>query len=325
MLFRCPRCQGALSATSALWSCLSCEADYPLRFGFVDFRLGHSTDVDIAADLTLAATLAAQETAVGFSELRGLYYSLRPEASAALHNQHEAHFHAESVRAAHVVEQLGPGPLLDLGCGAGQYLLAAARCGQAITGVDASLCQLLLARRLLADEGLTAELALADVEKLPFADSVFQGAIAADVLEHVCNPDQLLAQAARVLAPASSLRLTTPNRFSLSPEPHVGLWGVGWLPRGLADAYVRKRTGIDYRSIRLLSFRELRRVLKQSFPAGVEIRLPVFSAQELASFSPLKRFFAVVYSILSRVWLLQAVLLRVAPYFEATCRSPIKN
>lgn len=29
------------------------------------------------------------------------------------------------------------------------------------------------------------------------------------------------------------------NRFSLLPEPHVGLWGVGFLSRQTADTYVR--------------------------------------------------------------------------------------
>jgi SAM-dependent methyltransferase len=270
--------------------------------------------------MKLAELLAAREPSCGFSELRAYYYSLCPEASTELHELHEVHFHAEAIRAAQVVADIGHGPLLDLGCGAGQYLLAAAREGIQAAGVDASLCQLILARRLLADEGLVADVALADAEALPFACEAFQAFIAADVIEHVSEPGRLLAEAARVMAPGATLRLTTPNRFSLTPEPHVGLWGVGWLPHGIAVAYVHARTSVDYRSIRLLSLGALRACLKRTFSI-VEIRLPVLTASEQDAFPPLKRSLARTYRTLSGIKILQPALLRITPYFEATCRK----
>jgi len=320
VLFFCPRCKGALALNSEKCSCVACESDYPLLHGFPDFRTGAAVDVDYEEDLQLAELLAARELSCTFFELRDYYYGLKPEASSDLHELHEAHFRTEEMRAARAVPQLGRGPLLDLGCGAGQYLLAAARTGIQTVGVDASLCQLILARRLLADEGLSAELALADAEALPFVDDTFQAVIAADIIEHVRDPDKLLAEAARAMAPESTLRLTTPNRYSLTPEPHVGLWGVGWLPHGIAVSYVRSRTGVEYRSIRLLSLGTLRSCLKRSFPS-VEIRLPTLTASELAAFPPLKRSLARTYGTLSQVAFLHPALLRVAPYFEATCRK----
>jgi SAM-dependent methyltransferase len=301
-------------------SCGPCASYYPLRHGFPDFRTGAAIDVDHGEDLKLAELLAAREPHCSFSGLRAYYYSLSPEASPALHQRHEAHFRAEAIRAARTVAELVHGPLLDLGCGAGQYLLAAARAGMQAVGVDASICQLILARRLLADEGLAAELALADAEALPFAGGVFHAFIAADIIEHVSEPEKLLAEAARTMAPGAVLRLTTPNRFSLTPEPHVGLWGVGWLPHGIAVSYVRARTGIDYRSIRLLSLGALRSTLERCFPS-VEIRLPVLTASETNAFPPLKRTLTQAYTALSSIAFLRPLLLQATPYFETTCRK----
>ncbi|MDA0204479.1 MAG: class I SAM-dependent methyltransferase [Acidobacteria bacterium] len=319
-LFCCPRCQGPLSPQPETWSCADCASDYPLRHGFIDFRTGKASDVDAQADSKLAEFLASREASCTFAELRAYYYSLKPEASDELHRRHESHFQAEAVRAKRVVQQLSEGPLLDLGCGAGQYLLAAARSGIETVGVDASLCQLILARRLLADQGFNGQLALANVEQLPFPSRTFRSAVATDVLEHLHDPNLFLAETARVLAPQGALWLTTPNRFSLTPEPHVGLWGAGWLPHSLAVRYVRARTGIDYNSIRLMSLRDLRLILERSFPA-VEISLPTLAASEIDAFSPLKRMLARAYRTVSRIGPLRPALLRVTPYFEATCRK----
>jgi 2-polyprenyl-3-methyl-5-hydroxy-6-metoxy-1,4-benzoquinol methylase len=67
------------------------------------------------------------------------------------------------------------------------------------------------------------------MESLPFRSDLFSVTLAIDVVEHVDDPRSILAEAARVLALGGCLWLTTPNRFSLTPEPHVGLWGVRWL------------------------------------------------------------------------------------------------
>ena len=318
--FCCPRCKGVLSRNPGQWSCVLCGSDYPIRHGFIDFRTGQANDIDVPADSKLANLLEARESSATFSELRDYYYSLQPEASDALHDRHQKHFQAEAVRAARIIDQLGEGPLLDLGCGAGQYLLAAARAGIHAIGVDASLCQLILARRLLADEGFAAQLALANVERLPFPSEAFSNALATDVIEHLDNPDHLLAEATRALASQGILWLTTPNRFSLTPEPHVGLWGVGWLPHRAAVSYVRARTGIDYSAIRLFSLRTLRSALESFFPS-VEIRLPALTSSETQAFPPLKRTLARAYSTVSQIALLRPALLRVTPYFEATCHK----
>ena len=61
------------------------------------------------------------------------------------------------------------------------------------------------------------------------------------------DQQQLLSKAHRVLAPGGHLYVTTPNGFTLMPEPHVHLWGVGFLPRRFADRCVQFRLGVPYR------------------------------------------------------------------------------
>ena len=52
-----------------------------------------------------------------------------------------------------------------------------------------------------------------------------------DLLEHVAGQKDLIGEAHRVLAPRGVLFLATPNRWSLAPESHVKVWGLGFLPR----------------------------------------------------------------------------------------------
>jgi SAM-dependent methyltransferase len=322
MAFCCPRCHGSLAQAAIELLCEACGSVYPIRFGLPDFRLGAVRDVDAAEDLRIAEVLAAREPHATFAALRDYYYSLSPEASAQLHERHEAHFNAEPQRATAALARFdGPGAILDLGCGAGSYLRAAARRGRSTVGIDASLCQLILARRLLADESLTVELAAAEVERLPLAAESFSLVLATDLIEHVEQQTSALAEAARVLEPSGAMWVTTPNRYSLTSEPHVGLWGLGWLPRGLALRYAQLRTGIDYTSIRLLSLVGLSKLLRQNFADQFVIQLPIPSGKDLLAFSAAKRSLAHVYIGVAKIPALRGPLLAVAPYFEATCRK----
>ncbi len=87
-------------------------------------------------------------------------------------------------------------PLLDLGCGSGEFALAALRDGVDV-GVD-------LAARPLARAAATGRyvaLVQADGGRLPFGDGRFRTVLALSVLEHVAEPRNLLSEAFRVLAP----------------------------------------------------------------------------------------------------------------------------
>ena len=75
-----------------------------------------------------------------------------------------------------------------------------------------------------------------------------------------------LNEAKRVLQPGGAMVLNSPNRFSLvAPEPHVGLWGLGFLPRAWMNPVCKMLGKGGYTGKRLLSLPELRRLLREMF------------------------------------------------------------
>jgi SAM-dependent methyltransferase len=100
----------------------------------------------------------------------------------------------------------------------------------------------------------------ANAEYLPLAKGAFGCVIANDLLEHVVDPAGVLAECRRVMAPGGHCYLAINNRYSLAPEPHVQVWGVGLLARGLQAPYVQATRGHSYRNVSLLSGCELRRL-----------------------------------------------------------------
>jgi 2-polyprenyl-3-methyl-5-hydroxy-6-metoxy-1,4-benzoquinol methylase len=77
-------------------------------------------------------------------------------------------------------------------------------------------------------------------EALPFADASFDLAICWDVLEHVHNPEQLLAELARVVRPGGRVLITAINRFAWR-DPHYHMPLLNWLPRPIAEAIIERR------------------------------------------------------------------------------------
>jgi SAM-dependent methyltransferase len=106
---------------------------------------------------------------------------------------HALHRAAEAHQLANVAL---PGPVLDLGCGAGQFASMALE-GRIDAGVDVDAKALDRAART----GRYGELRRADAARLPFADGQFQTVLAVSVLEHLQRPDRALAEAFRVLRP----------------------------------------------------------------------------------------------------------------------------
>ena len=104
-------------------------------------------------------------------------------------------------------------------------------------------------------------------EALPFAPDTFSFIYSPDVIEHVRDQRVYLSEARRVLQPGGAIVLNSPNRFSLvAPEPHVGIWGLGFLPRAWMDPVCKILGKGGYKGKRLLSLPELRRLLRATFP-----------------------------------------------------------
>ena len=99
-----------------------------------------------------------------------------------------------------------PGPeVLDAGAGQGTMSIRLERFGFEVTSTDVSAAAVAVLRGQLA-----GDVEQASVTDLPFADSTFDGAVLGEVLEHVEEDREALAEIARVLRPDGVLALTVP-------------------------------------------------------------------------------------------------------------------
>jgi 2-polyprenyl-6-hydroxyphenyl methylase / 3-demethylubiquinone-9 3-methyltransferase len=102
--------------------------------------------------------------------------------------------------------------VLDIGCGGGLLAEEFARLGCVVTGVDPSEESLAAARMHAAGQGLAIGYHCAPGEALPYRDASFDVVYCCDVLEHVDDVRQVIAETARVLRPGGSYLYDTINR-----------------------------------------------------------------------------------------------------------------
>lgn len=90
--------------------------------------------------------------------------------------------------------------VLDVGCGTGFMLLAAAGHAAQVVGVDVAPAMLAEARRRVDQAGLTnVTLREGNAEALPFADERFDVVLTRLTLHHMANPARVLSEMHRVL------------------------------------------------------------------------------------------------------------------------------
>jgi len=103
---------------------------------------------------------------------------------------------------------------LDLGCGTGRQSLRIAESGSAVVGADISEEMLRVAAATASDRGLTGrlDLVVADAERLPLRDGVFDACISIGTLHHVPRPDRVVSEACRAVAEGGALLFYDPHR-----------------------------------------------------------------------------------------------------------------
>ena len=107
---------------------------------------------------------------------------------------------------------LGGTTLLDVGCGGGLFAEALSAQGCEVAGVDVSQRSIRAARRHARGAGVDINYVVARAEELPFADASFDVVCCCDVLEHVDDVGQTVAESARVLKPGGLYLFDTINR-----------------------------------------------------------------------------------------------------------------
>jgi SAM-dependent methyltransferase len=139
-------------------------------------------------------------------------------------------------------QQLGITPrtrLLDVGCGAGQLALIAARAGAVVTGCDIATNWLERARTRAAAEGLNITFEEGDAEALPYEDGQFDAVTSMFGAMFAPRPELVAAQLSRVCRPGGTIAMAnwTPAGFigqmfkiiakHIAPSgmPSPALWG----------------------------------------------------------------------------------------------------
>jgi 2-polyprenyl-3-methyl-5-hydroxy-6-metoxy-1,4-benzoquinol methylase len=130
------------------------------------------------------------------------------------------------------ISELPAGRVLDLGCGGGLLAAELRKQGRHVVGVDAAPppgAEERVDRLIVADldAGLPAQVA----EEAPF-DIV----LAADVLEHLRQPERLLHELHDVCSPGAALVSSVPNIGHWYPRLRIGFGRFDYDHRGILDA-----------------------------------------------------------------------------------------
>jgi SAM-dependent methyltransferase len=114
---------------------------------------------------------------------------------------------------AHVVANLAPGPILDIGAGTGLLVEAASRWGLDCQGIEGSEDAVAMGRQRYPELRLDRHLLSAP---FPFAGEQFQTVLLHQVIAHL-EPDvarHVLAEASRVMRRGGLLLIFSPGRFN---------------------------------------------------------------------------------------------------------------
>jgi SAM-dependent methyltransferase len=302
--------------------CEACACRYEIIGGVPDLRLPGASWIDYEADREQARRLLRETAGFTTEKLVRYVFAARSEwDEARVAYRTRQVLEAPARLREELVQWLRPcmassGRFLDVGCGPGALLAAAAAEGRPGIGVDVCLVWLLVARQLIADYGGEPVLAAALAESLPLDDDSVSGVISLDVIEHVADPRPYLAEISRVTTPGGGLALSTPNRYSLAAEPHVSILGVGWLPRSWQKRYVRWRSGQSYDFTCLLSTREVARLLRWHTRFEFRIVIPPVPEEEIAHFPPYRARLAQMYNRMVAWNMMRWVFSLIGPFFR---------
>jgi SAM-dependent methyltransferase len=129
--------------------------------------------------------------------------------------------------------------LLDVGCGAGQLSLIAARAGARVTGCDIASNWLVQARRSAAAEGLSVVFEEGDAEALPYGNGTFDAVASLIGAMFAPRPERVAAELTRVCRPGGIIAManwtgpgfvgqmfkTIAKHIAPSGMPSPVLWG----------------------------------------------------------------------------------------------------
>lgn len=324
----CPRCAGRLLDAPSALRCDGCMATFPVTCGIPDLRVAGDPYLSTADDVAAAERLVAREETQTFGELYASYY----EGNAKVPPEQVARFtHGVIAAADRAVATLetwrevgatipADGLVLELGAGTAPLGVTLARRGHRVLALDAGLRWLVLARKRAAEQGIDLPVICANAEQLPLRNASVVAVVGESVLENVADAEAALVSAHRVLRPGGVLALTTPNRRSIGPDPHLGILAGGWRSEATLRAHA-ERTGQVMPRRRLLAPGELDTLLRSAAFDHVAMSLPRFAAAQSAALPLPVRLAVGGYHLARRLPLVKSIVLQVAPTIAVAARS----
>jgi ubiquinone/menaquinone biosynthesis C-methylase UbiE/uncharacterized protein YbaR (Trm112 family) len=320
-VLRCPVCKGALSQRLNQLDCPSCQKSYPIVLGIPDLRVYEDPIIPLQDDYRKAELLQARAEDLSFAELMRYYWSFPtyPPTPPHLSERFIRHVLTDEQR---IIEgykdKIGRGEsFLEVGCGTAAAVKVAQQSFPFAVGCDVAFRWLIVARKRLNEAGLPANLVCCCADYLPFSDGCFDSVASVSLLEHVPGVGSVVDEQARITKSGGRVFVWTTNRFSLAPEPHVRLWGVGFLPRRLMPVYVKWRRDMAYERKHLMSCFELRRLFGKAGLKPLRFSLPAVTEADWNNLGTLERLGAWLYTWLAKFPPFRALLIIVAPALQA--------
>ena len=327
-ILRCPVCKGGLAPKREALLCAKCTKRYPVVLGVPDLRVYEDPLIPLEDDYLKGERIQTHATTLGFPELVRFYWSLPtyPPTPPDLIERFVHHVLTDEQRIEGYREEIGAGErFLEVGCGTAALTKVAHSRFRFAVGCDVAFRWLLIARRRLEEAGLPANLVCCCADFLPFPEDCFDTVASVSLLEHVPDAGVVLQEFGRVTRVEGRVFTCTTNRFSLAREPHVGVWGVGFLPRGWMPAYVRWRRGIAYDKKHLLSLFELRRSLQRAHLPAVRFSVPAVTAPDWERLAGFERWGGCVLRAAGNLPVLKSVLTVVAPTLQVVARRSARG
>lgn len=324
----CPNCKGDLMIKAGAFVCSNCVKRFPIINGIPDFRIYPDPYLSLVEDLKRVNLVLDKFNDFTFEQILHYYWSFSDTTPNSLRAKYIAAAMFAEQKSETLLNSLVPPDstssfsLLDVGCGTGGMLIAARKRGLKVVGADIAMRWLQITRKRFLDAGEDAPpLICCCADYLPFRSNQFDTIVLSQTFEFVKNQLLVSGETARVLKESGKTVIKTVNRFALSKDPYVHLFGIGFLPRRLQPDYARLLAGADYEKIFLNGLNEIRWKVDKHYQT-VEILLPDLDWRTISHETLMTKWQASLYDKLRENRFFYQFLLQFGPGWILKLSNP---